>query len=486
MITIRDWIATVPETERHIAFVGEHQAVTREFLLTGEGWKNYESWGFHLDMAFDLTSVTSRAERRLEKTQVNNTENATDTQVKTTGTTTKESYTVTEVEVDCSAKTDVATLSKAVQAEGIQLTWRVLRQHTQLPGKLTATLRALGPDGQVKKSDLMVFEVEPAVVAEPAADLPQSEFEAMEERMNEMLTGAAENELTVRTNTQKVLDLAQQVAQQAGQVETNAQKTQTAADSALAAEKTALGVRDAMKGAFDLYPSNNRLNLETVTYGIGMDKSGTTGLNPQYDLALTDYIPVEEGDVLSYQRTNPETGQREYWGYYMICLFDADKQVNVEANNFTASDTGGLHEITIPAGVAYVRLTLHDLPTSVDPAIATCSDLVPYEPYTGVYRLKPDAYDPEAIQAALQAVRFVAQSLTDLQKAQVRANIGAMSADFTVQGDDELSMQSTKPVSSRAVMNMYTNAIKPYLLPVPTAADEGKTLRAINGVWKLV
>lgn len=486
MITIRDWIATIPETEKHIAFVGEHQTVTRGFLLTGEGWKDYADWGFHLDMAFDLTSVTSRAERKLEKTQVNNTENATDTQVKTTGTTTKESYTVTEVDVDCSAKTDVATLSKAVQEDGIRLTWKVLRQHTQLPGKLTATLRALGPDGQVKKSDLMVFEVEPAVVAEPAADLPQSEFEAMEERMDEMLSAVAKNELTVRLNTQDVKDLAQQIAVQAQQVDANTQKTQTAADSALEAEKTAVGVRDAMKGAFDRYPSNNRLDRETVTYGKGMDQNGNMGQNPAYDLALTDYIPVAEGEVLSYQRTNPDTGQREYWGFYMICLFDADKQVNTEANTFTASETGGLHEITIPAGVAYVRLTLHDLSTSVDPAIATCSELVPYEPYTGVYRLKKEAYDPEAIQETLQAVRFVAQQLTDQQKTQVRENIGAMSADFTVQGDDQLSMQSTKPVSSRAVMNMYNNGIKPYLLPIPKTSDEGKTLKVVSGVWKIV
>ncbi len=527
MIILQNWIATIPESEKHIAFVGEHQSVTRQFLLTGADWATYKDWGFHLDMAFDLSSVTSRAERKLEKTQVQNTENATETQVNTTGTTTKESYTVTEVEVDCSAQTDVASLSKTVLDDGIQLTWNVLRQHTQLPGKLTATLRALGPDGQVKKSDLMVFEVEPAVVAEPAADLAQSEFEAMEERMDGMLNTVLLNVLDVSLNTQEVRDAAVQVRQNAEQVDKQTQLAQEAADAAKQAEDTALGVQDAMKGAFDRYPSNNLLNLDEVIYGKGMDKSGAMGSLDTYDLSLTGYIPVKEGDVLSYQRTNAETGEREYWGYYLVCLFDEDKNVNMEANNFTASETGGLHEITIPAGVSYVRLTLHDLPSSVDPAIANCSELVPYEPYTGVYRLKKEAYDAEDMQEHLQAVRCVSQELTEQQKAQARENIGALPEDYQPPVDTCLNKESTNPVSNQTITEIYQNTvlprllpevrneqtyyilrvgtnglgyefipiqqdayikqwILPYILPRVTSADNGKTMQVVSGTWQLV
>ncbi|MBE6807565.1 MAG: hypothetical protein E7527_06160 [Ruminococcaceae bacterium] len=204
MITIQDWLATIPEEDKHLAYVGEHQAVTRKFLLTGSDWKTYQDWGFHLDMAFDLSTVTSKAKRQMETTQVNTTENVSDTLVKTNGTTTKEKYTVTEVDVDCADKTDIATLKKNVLTNGIQLTWTVLRQHTQLPGKLKATLRALGPDGQVKKSDLMVFEVDPAVVAESAADIPQSEFEAMEERMDWLLDEAQKNAQMVELHLEAV------------------------------------------------------------------------------------------------------------------------------------------------------------------------------------------------------------------------------------------------------------------------------------------
>ena len=41
MITIQDWFATIPEEDKHIAFVGEHQSVTRKFLLTGSNWQTY-------------------------------------------------------------------------------------------------------------------------------------------------------------------------------------------------------------------------------------------------------------------------------------------------------------------------------------------------------------------------------------------------------------------------------------------------------------
>ena len=527
MITIRDWIATIPEEEKHIAFVGEHQSVIREFLLTGADWENYQDWGFHLDMAFDLSTVTSREQHKRETTQVNQTETVTDIQVKTTGTTTKESFLVEDVEVDCAARTDIATLIKEVQEDGILLKWQVLRQHTQLPGKLTATLRAIGDGGKVKKSDLMVFEVEPAVVAEPAAELPQSEFEALEERLTEIMTTVMINASDAKMYAQDAKDNA--IAVNDWKTEAASAADQTAKDALLTqqAKAVALKVQDELKGAFRRYPSNNLLNLDTVIYGKGMDKAGHMGVTDEYDISLTDYIPVTAGDVLSFQCTNPETGEREHGDLYLVCLFDANKQVNLEANHFPPDENGELHEITVPEGVAYVRMTLHDLPQLLDPAIVNSHDLLPYEPYVGTYRLKPDAYNAEEMQAFLQAVRCVSQTLSEQEKAQARQNIGAMSSDYTVPVDDAPNIQSANPISSRGVMNMYQSAIKPYLLPandnsqsqyivrvkngggsyecIPvqqepfiknkimpyllpmvTAADNGKTLKVVNGTWKLV
>ena len=309
MITIRDWIPTIPEEEKHIAYVGENQTVIRQFFLTGAGWETYQDWSFHLDMAFDLSSVTNREQRKIEKTQVNNMENVIETQVKTTGTTTKESYMVEDVDVDCSSPTDIAALDKVVQEDGILLTWEVLRQHTQLPGKLTATIRALGVAGKVKKSDLMVFEVEPAVVAEPAAELTQSEFEAMEERIGLKAGEAAASAHYASLQAESALSSLSKIRD-------------IHEESVDKMEDLLVQTRTGIQRVFDYHPSTNLLNLETVTYGKGMNKNGVMGTVQGYDLSLTDYIAVKEGDVISYQRTNAITGKREYWGYYMVCLYD--------------------------------------------------------------------------------------------------------------------------------------------------------------------
>ena len=218
MITIQDWIATVPEEDRHLAYMGEHQSVIRQFLLTGEGWQDYKDWGFHLDMAFDLSTVTTRDTRQLENVKVESSETVSDTLVKTSASTKKEKYTVSDVSVDCHSTTDVAYLEKSFTDDGVLLIWRVLRQHTQLPGRLWANIRALGENGEVKKSSVMVFDVGASVDAEAAADLPQSEWEAMEQHMDEMLDAVLKNAQTVEectADTEEYMDTAKDCAERA-------------------------------------------------------------------------------------------------------------------------------------------------------------------------------------------------------------------------------------------------------------------------------
>ena len=81
-----------------------------------------------------------------------------------------------EVTVDCDAKTDIAPLTKLVTEDGILLTWTVLAQQTQLPVLLRATVRAVAPNGGVKKSSMLVFYVAPSVIASPAAPIALSEY----------------------------------------------------------------------------------------------------------------------------------------------------------------------------------------------------------------------------------------------------------------------------------------------------------------------
>lgn len=187
MIKVQDWVASIPEEEKHVAYMGEGKSETRQFLLCGDGWQTYRQWGFHLDMAFDPQSITAHQQRQVEETRVNTTKNTDETGVNTQEVTTKESYTTDDKTVVWDDLTDIAALSKTVTEEGILLTWQVLYQHTRLPGRLWANLRAVGPDTQqVKKSALMVFEVDPSVDATPS-DIPtMNEFEQMEARVSQL------------------------------------------------------------------------------------------------------------------------------------------------------------------------------------------------------------------------------------------------------------------------------------------------------------
>ncbi len=182
MIKIKDWVAVIPEEERHLAYVGEHETVTREFLLTEPGFGAYS---FYMDMAFDLSTVTTR-----EVCQQQTVENFTDETMSETHATlqersTRESREVVEVAVDCDSPTDIAPLSKREEADGLHLVWQVLAQHTRYPGRLQATLRAVGPAGEVKKTAVMHLTVGTAVAAQPAVPVSESEFQQMERQFAE-------------------------------------------------------------------------------------------------------------------------------------------------------------------------------------------------------------------------------------------------------------------------------------------------------------
>ena len=195
MIKLMDWIAVIGPEDKTIAYVGEHESVTREFFLPDLDYRDY---AFYLDMAFDLSTVTTVAKpREIQTTQQTTTEkiNAEGATVSSTANINKESYTSETVTVDCKAKADIAPLAKLVQQDGIRLVWTVLNQQTQLPGLLRATLRAVGPNGEVKKSSMMLFTVAPSVGASPAAPIPLSEHEQMEQAMVQAFEHAARDKM---------------------------------------------------------------------------------------------------------------------------------------------------------------------------------------------------------------------------------------------------------------------------------------------------
>ncbi|MBR3778208.1 MAG: hypothetical protein IKL13_00580 [Clostridia bacterium] len=243
MITVQDWMASIPEEDKHIAYVGEGMSETREFLLCGSDWEKYINWAFHLDIAFDPESITTRDSRQVVQTTSDTTKHTEEATVTTEAVTTKETYTVNDVQVGGYDLTDVASLDKTVEQDGIRLTWTVLRQHTLLRGKLWANIRAVGesPDC-IKKSAIMTFEVDPSISATPAAMPPISEFEQMEAEMDalrqqsyEAAEAAMQHSVSAAASAQRAVQACQEAAEQATLAESSHRAASEAAQAAITA-----------------------------------------------------------------------------------------------------------------------------------------------------------------------------------------------------------------------------------------------------------
>ena len=259
MIVLNDWVADIPPEERCIGYTGENGATRREFLITDTA---YSSCTFHLDMAFDLPTVTDTdGPHQIRETTSSSSRSADEGESETDASETVDSYTKTEVTVDCDDPTDIAYLQKELRADGIHLFWTVLAQQTRLPGRLRAMIRADSVDGTVKKSAPMFFEVGEGISATAATVPEQSEFEAMEERMDELAEEGEEAATLSKSyavggtgsrtgeNTDNAKYYAQQAATSAAQA--NAAKTaaQSAETAASGSASTAATYASAASGA---------------------------------------------------------------------------------------------------------------------------------------------------------------------------------------------------------------------------------------------
>lgn len=344
MIRVQDWIASIPDEEKHIAYVGEGMSETREFWLCGDGWEKYKEWSFHLDMAFDPESITTRDSRQVVQTRLNRAQMKETLNVTVDETVTKETYVVKDEKVLDYYLTDIAPLTKTVEEEGIRLSWTVLRQHTVLPGKLWTTLRAVDSTANmVKKSAIMVFEVDAAVCAVPAARPAISEMEQIEARAAAAADTAhlcanrvEDLALSVESMVQLADDHAYEAQQQAAKAQQTAQTVeafvQLADDHAYEAQQCAATAAQAAKSAqemLDAVTGNHESvcqrvaameetlfgNSETENDSAAETVSVTNLLkNPQYKDGMTDWEWVnqscevvtvgEDGMCLSLEAAN--------------------------------------------------------------------------------------------------------------------------------------------------------------------------------------
>lgn len=367
MIKIQDWIASIPDEEKHIAYVGEGLSEKREFLLYGKDWEQYIDYSFHLDLGFDPTSITTHDNRQVVQTTVSSTENKEESGVILDEITTKETYTVDNVQMSGHSLTDVASLAKSVDENGIRLTWLVLRQHTQLPGKLCATLRAVSSDAQsIKKSAIMVFDVDAAIVATPASKPPVSEFEQMEIEMDALRQQAFQSAEDARDYADKAaasLTDTRQAQTKAEEAATETRQMLEEIDLQLP-PKTTENDEGKILMVVDGVPvwvvdSNQKAVTETVTVSSAEDTYGNHALTLSEinnGTNVTIAIPNEDGDSLPYvgnvfirgKSTNlfPNTDANG------VLLHNADGLLMVDNDNKSNAYSRNIDlGITYPAGV---------------------------------------------------------------------------------------------------------------------------------------
>ena len=154
--------------------------------------------------------------------------------------------------------------------------------------------------------------------------------------------------------------------------------------------------------------STNLLDISTMKVGLLHNSDGRVYTGGSYDSYryFEQYIPVSEGDVISYQWTY--NGKR-YWtvtdngantSISRITAYDKDKNVLGSLGAITSS-TNKLLSYTVPETVAFIRVTL-DANVEIlyrDIAIVkNATGIIPYEEYSESAVLKEEYHNDEHIK----------------------------------------------------------------------------------------
>lgn len=155
-------------------------------------------------------------------------------------------------------------------------------------------------------------------------------------------------------------------------------------------------VTDEFNNVFNEAPSNtNWLNPEELSENQKMHVNGT--ISNETGCYLTGYIPVEEGEKLTCQRTNNwGTFERLIINMYFVTAFDANKNV--------LQNSGGsnIKEYTVPSNVCYIRVSFYSGSSYKDCAICKSTEVLPYEEYGAILKLlKNECLDADYIKTLI-------------------------------------------------------------------------------------
>lgn len=143
-----------------------------------------------------------------------------------------------------------------------------------------------------------------------------------------------------------------------------------------------LATFDFLNGYYKNCKSANLLNPETLTDGMYIRQNGSSGSSSAY--AVTDYIPVQQGDIISAFMRNNDAISFRY-----VAAYSASKKAiaSLGAENVST--------YTVPAGISYVRLSGNASYLKSDTCVITVYALSgKYQPYkeNDPYEFATDLY----------------------------------------------------------------------------------------------
>lgn len=170
-------------------------------------------------------------------------------------------------------------------------------------------------------------------------------------------------------------------------VDTSLSVSGAAADAAVTGGVKS-NVDNLLVNRYGAYVSQNMLTSESSLTSGYMQKNGNTASSSLY--SYTDYLPVEEGDVLRAYYT--QQGVFAAHGFRFVCCFDSNKSVLSAKGSDTQTAT-----FTVPSGVSYVRVTLDDNSSKSNHVVSRNISVASYHTYDAPKRaIKDDFLSPES------------------------------------------------------------------------------------------